>query len=309
MHMMPSWDESCGQCTIGSMTANRFLFCTLLSVVLITFVSIQAQPEKISGTAHYFYLTNQRIVTLEIANSQRAVLNYINFGEAFELVDATALLLLDSAGKVHQGHVLEIEDASDPSERYLVNKLISPKKFVGFTVYGRFKSDTALSKAYFRSGGRILDLEPMSQEEFEQAAQMVGRIELDLPDAKAALLKAGFRRGYGSILWAGSPEGDKIDALYSSEEVVAPLLLASPRPLLPKSLSSLPDPVTVEISVLVTRSGGAHDFKVVRASNDEAGKLAVETVRNSWRFLPAISKGKATDARLTLKIIFRRQEE
>ncbi len=291
------------------MTANRFLLWSLLTVVLLTFDPIQAQPEKVSGTSHYLYLTNQRIVTLEIANSQKAILNYINFGEAFELVDATALLLMDSEGKTHQGHVLEIEDASDPSDRYIVNKLISPKKFVGFTVYGRFKADTALSKAYFRSGGRILELEPMSQEDFEQAAEIVGRIELDLPDAKAALLKAGFRRGYGSILWAGSPEGDQIEALYSSDEVVAPMLLASPRPLLPRSLASLPDPVTVEITVLVTRSGGAHDFKVLRAANDEAGKLAMDTVRNSWRFLPAISKGKVTDARLTLKVTFRRQEQ
>jgi len=288
------------------MTVKPFLFSALIPVLLATCDPASAQAEKPSGTTHYMYLSNQRIVTLEVASSHKAILNYINFGEAFELVDATALLLLDAEGRVHQGHVLEIEDASDPSERYAVNKLISPKKFVGFTVYGRFKSETALSKAYFRSGGRILELEPVLDEDFDQTAEMIGRIELDMPDAKAAVMKAGFRRGYGSILWAGTPEGDKIDAMYSNDEVIAPLLLASPRPLLPKSLSALPDPVTVEISVLVTRSGGAHDFKVIRSPNNEAGELAMETIRNSWRFLPAISKGKVVDARLTLKIIFRR---
>ncbi len=288
------------------MTANRLLLSALVVVLLATFDTSSAQPEKASGTTHYMYLSDQRIVTLEVATSHKAVLNYINFGETFELVDATNLLLLDVEGKVHQGHVLEIEDATDPSERYVVNKLVSPKKFVGFTLYGRFKSQTALTKAYFRSGGRILELEPLLDEDFESTADRIVRIELDNPDAKESLLKVGFRRGYGSILWAGSPEGDKIDAMYPSDEVVAPLLLANPQPLLPKSQSALPDPVSVEISVLVTRSGGAHDFQVLRTPNSEVGKLAVETIQNSWRFLPAISKGKVVDARLTLKIIFKR---
>ena len=57
-------------------------------------------------------------------------------------------------------------------------------------------------------------------------------------------------------------------------------------------------------------SGGAQitefDLEVVESVNEELDQMALDTVRNSWRFLPAISKGEIVSSELTLNVRFRR---
>ena len=52
-----------------------------------------------------------------------------------------------------------------------------------------------------------------------------------------------------------------------------------------------PIPVVVELKLFVSKSGGLYQFQVAKSPNPEVGELAMDTVKNSWRFLPAVSKG------------------
>jgi len=265
-----------------------------------------AQPKQISGTRQYMYLSDQRILTLEVANSEKAILNYINLGQAYDLIEATNVVLLDELGGSCRGHVIAIEPVTDPTERYKVSELLAPKKFEGFTILGDFRMEAPAKTAYFKTGGRILELEALTAEDFEKAAELVAGIDLTTDDPKFALQRAGFTRGYGKIFFAGTPNADNLEKYFAQADVLAPIPVYRPAPKLPTKFADLPDPVFVELKLLVSKSGGLYQFEVTRSPNPTVGELAMETVKNSWRFLPAISKGQVADASLTLRVTFQR---
>ncbi len=265
-----------------------------------------AQPKTISGTRQYMYLSDQRILTLEIVDSEKVILNYINLGAAYDLVEAPMVVLLDELGQSYRGHVIAIEPVTDPAERYKVNELLAPKQFKGFTILGNFRMNAPAKTAYFKTGGRVMELEAMTGEDFDKAAQMVAAIDLKTDDPKFALQRAGFRRGYGRIFFAGTPEANDVDKWFAQEDVVAPLPVYRPAPKLPSKFADLQDPVVVELKLFVSKAGGLYQFQVTKSPNPTVGELALDTVRNSWRFLPAISKGEVADASLTLRVTFER---
>jgi hypothetical protein len=267
---------------------------------------LPGEPKQISGTRQYMYLSDQRVLTLEIVNSEKVILNYINLGQAYDLVDATNVVLLDELGGSYRGHVIAIETMTDPAERYKVSELLSPKKFEGFTILGDFQMNAPAKKAYFQTGGRIIELEALSADDFEKVASMVAGIDLNTDDPKNALLLAGFRRGYGKIFFAGTPETSDLEKYFVQADVLAPVPVYRPAPKLPAKFADLPDPVVVELKLLVSKSGGLYEFEVTKSPNPTIGDLAMDTVKNSWRFLPAISKGEVANASLTLRVTFQR---
>ena len=264
------------------------------------------QPKKVSGTTHFLYVSDQRVITLEVIDSQRIILNYINLGQAYELIDATQVVLQDQTGAAWPGHVIGIEPVTDPAERYQVNRLLEPRKFEGLTIWGDFEMEASCTRAFFKTGGRIMELEALADDDFDKVAEMIQSIDLDQQDTKLALRLAGFRRGYGQLFFAGSPEADKLDSLFVEVDPRPPVPIKRPAPELPSAFSALPDPVVVEVRLLVGQAGGMYQFQVVKAPDPALGERAIETVKNSWQFLPAISKGKVTDSELTLRVIFKR---
>jgi TonB family protein len=281
----------------------------VLLIVVFGFLSTRvslAQPKKISGTRQYMYLSDQRILTLEVVNSEKVILNYINLGQAYDLVEAAMVVLLDELGAAYRGQVIAIEPVTDPAERYQVSELLPPKQFKGYTILGNFRLEGPARAAYFKTGGRIIELEALPAEDFEKAAEMVAGIELTTDDPKYALQRAGFRRGYGRIFFSGSPEANDLEKWFLQADVIAPIPVYRPAPKVPAKFAGLPDPVVVELKLLVSKSGGLYQFQVTKSPNPEVGELALETVKNSWRFLPAISKGQVADASLTLRVTFER---
>jgi len=252
------------------------------------------------------YLSDQRILTLEVVNSDKVILNYINLGQAYDLVEASMVVLLDELGAGYRGHVIAIEPVTDPAERYKVSELLAPKQFKGFTILGNFRMDAPAKSAYFKTGGRVMELEAMTAEDFEKAASLVAGVDLATDDPKFALQRAGFKRGYGKIYFAGTPEADELEKWFLQADVLSPIPVYRPAPKLPAKFADLPSPVVVELKLFVSKSGGLYQFQVAKAPNAEVGELALATVKNSWRFLPAISKGQVSDASLTLRVTFER---
>jgi hypothetical protein len=252
------------------------------------------------------YLSDQRILTLEIVNSEKVILNYINLGQAYDLVEATMVVLLDELGGSYRGHVIAIEPVTDPAERYRVSELLAPKQFKGFTILGNFRMDAPAKTAYFKTGGRVMELEALTAEDFEKAAGLVAGIDLTTDDPKFALQRAGFKRGYGRIFFAGNSEADDLEKWFAQADVLAPIPVYRPAPKLPAKFADLAEPVVVELKLFVSKAGGLYQFEVTKSPNPTVGELAMDTVKNSWRFLPAISKGQVADASLTLRVRFER---
>ena len=270
-------------------------------------LATSARGQALEGFRHYFFLSDQRIVTVELINPQKAILNYINLGDTYEFLEAPGLLILDSDGGFFNGHVLEIEEAEDPRERYKVSELIQPHVYVGYNILGNYRLGGSAEKVYFKVGSRILELEGVFEREFDFIASRVGALNLAIENGKQMVLQAGFREGHGVIHRIGSDEALPIEAEFPDLELIPPVLLLEPRPLLPSSRSHLPDPVMVQIKGMVMRSGGLSNPRVFQGIDPELDRRALATVENSWSFLPAISKGAVVDTELTLNVAFRRE--
>lgn len=259
------------------------------------------------GSLHYVYVSDKRVISLELINERKAILNYINLDDVMEVLQSTNLLLIDAAGGTYRGHVFlnEDGDAAD-SERYRVTDLVGPSEYRGYDVLGNFRFEAAPARAYLRLGSRIVKLQPLTSDEFDVFATNVGEIDLEAENRKQALADAGFWQGFGEMYEPGEEEAREIASRMPEQDPFPPVLIASPAPTLLPRYADLPDPVIVRLRVKVTRAGGILDAKVDDGINPELDELAVQVVMNSWEILPAISENRPADAELVLRVQFER---
>ena len=260
-----------------------------------------------SGTRYFFYLSDRRVVTLEVVNAERAILNYINIGDSFELIDAKRLVILDGAGGAYHGQVIELENVEDPRERYGVTDLLKPGQFVGYTILGDYRFESPAERALLLIGGTIVELDGLSREDFELVAARIEEMDLGRGDRRTMIIMSGFDQGYGRLHAADSEQAEQWARFFPDPELWPPVLLASPLPLVPAAARELPDPVEVKVQLVVTRAGGLYDMKVVQGLNPEVDRVAVQAVSNSWRWLPAVSNDQVVDAQLTVTVRFQRE--
>ncbi len=263
------------------------------------------QPELEAGSRYFLYLSDKRIVTLELVSGRRAVLNYINLDDAIEVLEAGNLVVVDTAGNTYRGHVFRADQELESGGFYFVSELIRPRQFRGYDIRGNFRFEQLPSRAYFRLGGRFVQLEPLTEEDFELVANKIGEIDLTA-ESKLALVDAGFWRGYGQLHTAGSDEARQLRPLFPDLDPVPPVVLENPAPRLASRFGSLPDPVVVQLRLTINRVGGLLNPEVIHSPDPALGEQAVETVRNSWVFLPALSKGEPVDAELVVRVVFDR---
>ena len=267
--------------------------------------ALSAGSVAAEGSRYFLYLSDQRVVTVELLDPAMAILNFINLGDSFEAVRAYELVLVDAEGRTGQGHLIVREDPPSPREVYQVSGLIKPHSFLGYNIAGRYHFPTPPDRCYLKVGGRILELEPLTEEQFDQLASMVTELDLKAVNSAAMVRDIGFTRGYG-ILHKASDIDARLRGYFPDSEVIPTVLAEGSEPILPSAAAHLEDPVVVVVSVMISPWGGVYDLEVVEGVDEMLDQMALDTVRNSWRFLPAISKGEIVTSELTLNVRFRR---
>lgn len=258
------------------------------------------------ASSQFLYLSDQRIVVLELVDAQSAILNYVNLSDSFEMLYPFSLVLLDSLGKPHRGQVFTAEEAKGDEDRFTASRLVKPGEFAGFEVKGDFRMEGKPQRVVFLVSGRITALEFVRKRDFEVLVARIGELDLAFPNRKLALERAGFRRGYGQMHFSGSQEAVDLEPYFADTSVLPPVALETPQPRLPSSEKNRADPVVVRISAGISRSGGLVNVEVVEGVDAALDRLALETVRNSWHFLPAISEAKVAESEVKLNVVFRR---
>lgn len=257
----------------------------------------------------FIYLSDQRVVTVELVDSASVIMNYINLGDTFDLFDPKNLVILDRMENAYRGHLIRLENPESADVPYQISELLKPDSIVGYEIVGAFDFKSQVSTVLFRIGGRILELEPINKRNFEIIAARISELDIQSEESKLSLQRAGFRRGFGKLIFAGTVDSAAYEAYFKDSDIVAPVAVAAPQPRLPSSESRLPDPVMVRLRAIVSRAGGLRDIQVLDSLNEKLDRIAVETVRNSWVFLPAIADGKIAESELVLRVIFQRQNE
>ncbi|MFZ0426725.1 MAG: energy transducer TonB [Acidobacteriota bacterium] len=273
--------------------------------ILLLILLAWTQP-LFAQAKQFLYLSAERIVTLELVDDHSVVLNYFDLGKTYELLTARQLVLLGPSGEVFRGHLFKEESPKDPFDQFSVSKMARPGEYAGYVVVGRHLGDGPVSRVLMMVSGRILELEPLTAKQFNLAAARIGELDLDNPDRAAAIRLAGFNRGYGTLSLAGTAEAGALEAYFPEANIVPPVPISTPAPRLPSSEKSLPDPVVVQVSVYVSRAGGLRDVKAIEGPSEKLEQIAVQTVQNSWVFLPAISENKVAEAEMKLNVVFTR---
>ena len=255
----------------------------------------------------YLFLSDQRIITLEFIDDRSVVVNYINLGNTFELLLARNLVFLDTQQSIYRGHLFELEGVEGEPKQFDVSDLIKPGEFSGFVIAGDYDFRSPPVRPLLKIAGKIFELESLSGEEFEIVAARIGELNLKAENKTAAIRRAGFGRGFGRFHLVGSDSAAEFEPYFKDEDIVPPVPLETPPPRLPSSESTRPDPVFVKIKAYVSRAGGLRNLEVVQGINKKLDQIALDTVQNSWRFLPAISGNEVAEAELTLNVVFKRQ--
>lgn len=254
----------------------------------------------------FFYLSAERIATLEVVDDHTVLLNYFNLGKTFEPLNAYQVVLLGAEGEIFRGHLFREDAPKNPMEKFTVSKLARPGEYSGYEIAGRHVADGTITRALMKVSGRILELEPLTSKQFELVAARIGELDLGNPDRREAIRLAGFARGYGSLALSGTAEAGGLESYFPDESILPPVPVSTPAPRLPSSDRSNPDPVVVRVGVFVSRAGGLRDVTAIAGPNEKLKQIAVQTVQNSWVFLPAISGNKVAEAEMKLNVIFKR---
>ena len=273
----------------------------ILLLLILTF------PLMGQGTRHFLFLSDQRVVTVELIDRQKAILNYINLSDRFEVIQAPLLVIRDVQDRPYRGHLIEVEDPPDPDHRYKVSDTLSPGQFQGYSILGDYHFQFPPQKAYFKVGSVLLELEPLAEEDFEMVAEKIERIDLSREISAKQVQLAGFHRGYGTLRRVGGEGAEQWEQYFPDLERLAPVVMTRPLPRLPPTAIDLPDPVIVRVSALITRSGSAREVQVTEGLNPALDKIAMEMVMDRWTFLPAIFRSDVAESRLTLRVPFERR--
>lgn len=273
---------------------------------ILILVMLTVSPLLYGQNKQFLYLSAERIATLEFVDDHSVLLNYFNLGKTYELLTSYQIVLLGAEGEIFRGHLFREEAPKDPAEKFSVTKMARPGEYAGYDVVGRHVKDGVISRALMKVSGRILELEPLTPKQFELVAARIGELDLADPDRPAAIQRAGFARGYGSLALSGTAEAGGVESYFPDANVLPPVPIATPAPRLPSSEEALAEPVVVRVGVFVTRSGGLRDVTAVEGPDEKLKQIAVQTVRNSWVFLPAISGNKLAEAEMKLNVVFKR---
>jgi Gram-negative bacterial TonB protein C-terminal len=286
---------------VEQLAQRTALAFTLL--LMLASISVRGYGQPGSG---FLYLSDQRIVTLEVVTDHSAVINYLNLAESYSMFIPSNLIIFGNQENWKRAQVIKNDDISDSDNRFFASSLINPGKVYGVEVMGDMKLEGEVEGACLRIEGRILIFEHLNKRDFEVALARISNIDLDRRNRKTALKRAGFNRGFGRMVFEGTKDSVKYEEYFMEDPVFGPVAVVDPKPLLPSAFRSLPDPVVVRVAGFISRYGGLKKTSVLEGINPILDEQALETVRASWQFLPAVQSNEVAEAEVKLNVVFRR---
>ncbi len=283
--------------------------CNRAGWVLLAALLVQQAPaawgsSAAQGSRHYFYLSDKRVVTLELIDESTVILNYINLSDTIAILRAPNVVVRESGGGEFRGHVIDTEGQEE--DRYKVSQMIKPRQLGGISVLGSFRFESPPSQAFLKIGGRVMELESITAEEFDVVASRVGEMDFQAVNTKRMIESVGFRRGFGDQHRAGGDRYAELRLLFPDLDLLPPVIVKGPRPLLPRAFAGLSEPVVVRLEAGVSRTGGLYNVQVRKGVDPKLDQIAIDAVRNTWTVLPAISKSEVADSTAVLNVLFDR---
>ena len=251
------------------------------------------------AAGHFAYVSDRRIITAEPVSNTEVVLNVVNLSDEVMVLHAYDLLV--RAGSTSGiGQVFERDERKEGEDPFFGTRLVKPREFVGLTIRGVLAA--APESVVFRSASRFFILEKLQPVDFDILGRKISEIDLKGQESEKVLRMAGISQGYGELLNYPEGETEALAALFPEVgQVLAPRVLVQPPP---RATPGLPPDAAVEVKGLISRGGELLDASVSQGISLEADQRALNAVRNSWTFLPAVRDGQVVEATVTLRVKF-----
>ena len=156
-----------------------------------------------------------------------------------------------------------------------------------------------------RIGAKRYYLQPVDKPAFEQLAAKIGGLDLNNPNATAALAESNISEIGVVKSTDGASEWDRDwQGLITPDGVNPPRIIERPE------ISPTPESRKsrtygkVKISGIINKSGGIQDLKVVKGLGRGFDQRALEGIKNSWIFLPATKNGEVLDSAIAVEVDF-----
>ncbi|HQF85813.1 MAG TPA: energy transducer TonB [Acidobacteriota bacterium] len=251
----------------------------------------------------FAYTDSSRVVTLEFKSDTLAIINVINFTDTAFVLEPHHLVGIKRNGLTVVGQVFtEIKPGNVVV--YSAFRMIPPRAAMGTDILGAFQFDQDMVKIYLSWSGRFLELEALSSERFES---LMGRLaELDLTVANVPKM---FQQRQIPDLGVYIPyeEGDAVrdlhDGCLTADGINPPRIIKRPQPRLTPEAAAAGFAGVVEAIARMDPSGNVSEIRLSPEPPHGMAERIRETIRNSWKFLPATYNGEvvATEIRFTLQ--------
>jgi len=253
------------------------------------------------------YVGPQYIITAEAAGPYSFVLNLINLTDFVIVVQPGEFIYKGSSGRFYIGQVFDHESKDNRGEtfRYSASILLKGHSFTGLTALGAFHEQDTIDELSVRIGAKRFYLVPLEKVEFEQLAARIGELDLESASPRAALQGADLN-DMGSVKTTdGTSDWDKDwQGLLQPDGLNFPKIVARP-PVQPTEEARKTHTYgKVKLSALITRNGGIEDLRVEKGLGRGLDERAMESVRNSWVFLPATKNGEVLEGRVAFEVDF-----
>jgi hypothetical protein len=279
-----------------------WLGCAAAAILPLALCLPQAAAPK-----YWAFVGPQYIITAEASGPYGFVLNFINLTDFVIVVQPNEFIYKGSSGRFYIGQVFDHESKDNRGEtfRYSASMLLKGHSFTGLTVLGAFHEQDAVEELSVRIGAKRYYLVPLERVEFEQLAARIGELDLENASPRAALQDADLDERGSVKTTDGTSDWDKDwQGLLQPDGLNLPKIVARP-PVQPTEEARKSHTYgKVKLSALITKNGGIEDLRVERGLGRGLDERAMESVRNSWVFLPATKNGEVLEGRVAFEVDF-----
>jgi TonB family protein len=255
----------------------------------------------------FAFVNSQYAITAEVASEHAFVVNFINLSDFVVVIQPNEFIYGGASGRFYIGQVFDLEykNPRGETQKYSASYLLKGHSFVGLSIVGAFHELEQIEEISVRIGAKRFYLQPIESTLFEQLAAKISRLDLENPNASAALAEANILEMGTVKTTDGTSEWDRDWlGLFTPDGINPPKILEQPEITSTNEARKSRTFGKVKISLLINKSGDIQDARVVKGLDRSLDKRALEGVKNSWVFLPATKNGEVLDAAFIIEVEF-----
>ncbi|MEJ2109605.1 MAG: energy transducer TonB [Acidobacteriota bacterium] len=245
----------------------------------------------------YAFVDSSQVITAEEADEHTFVVNFINLTDYVLVIQPADFIYRGASGRHYIGQVYELkhQDPLGNMQKYTASVLVKGHSFTGLNVVGLFLEKDSIEELSVRIGSRRFYLQGLESAPFEELLRKIEDLDLNSTDISEEFRELNMQEmGYvndtdGSDEWDRDWEGLIVDGINPVRIIENPAVHLQDVP------SNSKDDMTVRVSGVVNRNGGIQNLKVIKGINRKLDQLVLDSISNSWVFLPATKNGEVQE--------------